>query len=173
MFPGCPNTTSVMHETDVNYGPFKMGIRNNLDEISTARFSQQKELTMGPHYVGLLVFGGVDPVSEIMCENAFEKGFSIEANEASWAKIGVAVKGSSPESAATITRACLQSAKVCHDGTDTNDPLFDKYQAIQAHNERATAALDYLGYKGHLLHVKFNEDMHRRKKPVTIKNSKE
>ena len=129
---------------------------------------------MGPHYVGLLVFGGVDPVSEIRCANAFEKGFSIEANETSWEKIGAAVKkGSSPESDGTITRACLQSAKVRHDGTDTNDPLFDKYQAIQAHNERATTALDYLGYKDHLLHVKFNEDVHRRKKPVTVKNSKE
>lgn len=45
--------------------------------------------------------------------------------------------------------------------------------ANQAHNERATALLDYLGYKCSLLCGTPNEDVHRCKKPVTIAHTKE
>ena len=121
------------------------------------------ELIVGPYLVGLLVYGGVDPLSGVELENAFEKAFGIEANEDAWKKIG----------AAPLTRACLDDAKVRHDGTDKEDPQYEKYQAIQAHNERATEALAYLGYNGRLLQIKLNEDVHRRKKPVTVANSKE
>jgi len=36
IYPGLPNATSVQQKTDLNYGPFKSVVRNNLREISSA-----------------------------------------------------------------------------------------------------------------------------------------
>ena len=38
-YPGLPNATSVQQETDLNDGPFKSVVRNNLREISSAFYA--------------------------------------------------------------------------------------------------------------------------------------
>jgi hypothetical protein len=49
---------------------------------------------------GLLVFGGTDPVSQVVVsESAFEFGFSWEKNLNAWSKCG----------AAPLTRCCLEN----------------------------------------------------------------
>jgi len=39
IYPGLPNATSVQQEMDLNYGPFKSVVRNNLREILPALFT--------------------------------------------------------------------------------------------------------------------------------------
>jgi len=62
-----PNATTVQQETDMNYGPFKSVIHSNLKNISTASFSAKKSMKLGPSTFGLIVYGGVCPISKVMC----------------------------------------------------------------------------------------------------------
>ncbi len=68
LFPGLPpNATTMQQETDMNYGPFKSVVHSNLKNISTASFSAKKSMKLGPSTFGLIVYGGVCPISKVMC----------------------------------------------------------------------------------------------------------
>ena len=81
LFPGLPKATSVQQETDMNYGPFKSVVRSNPKVIATACFSAQKSMKLGPSTFGLIVYGGVCPISKVVCENAVEdRAFNVKSN---------------------------------------------------------------------------------------------
>jgi hypothetical protein len=80
LFHGLPNTTSVQQEMDMNYGPFKSVVRSNLKNIATACFSAQKSMKLGPSTFGLIVYGGVCPISKVVCENAVDRAFNVKSN---------------------------------------------------------------------------------------------
>ncbi len=63
MYPSVPNTTAVSQETDRNYGPFKMQFRKNLAAVTDQRLEQNKSVSLQPWIVGLIVFGGTDPIT--------------------------------------------------------------------------------------------------------------
>lgn len=52
--------------------------------------------------VGLIVFSGVDPETNIIVKSAFEEGFSREACKHAWEKVGVV----------RLTKECLTNKKV-------------------------------------------------------------
>ena len=74
--------------------------------------------------------------------------------------------------AAPLTCAWLKDPKGRHDGTNSEDTEYDMYQAIQATNKRATETLLFYGYKGDLLQVTLDEDVHCHKKSVNVANTK-
>ena len=79
LFPGVPNTTAVMQETDRNYGPFKTRFRINLVIIVDARIAAGVSTSLQPFLVGLCVFGGTDNLSNCnipLSDSAFERAFS-------------------------------------------------------------------------------------------------
>ncbi len=79
-----------------------------------------------PWMIGLLVFGGVDPVGHCVVEhNAFDDGFSKEKCLAAWEKIG----------AAPGTRKCLPSPKVQQELGDANDEINDMAKMMAGANE--------------------------------------
>ena len=100
MFPCVPNTTSVTQETDILYGPFKSGIRVNLENLTKIRLEQangnNKKVSIGISHFGLLVFGG-DGLVDVFNET-FLKVKCLEA----WATVG----------AVPLTRTCCQSTQV-------------------------------------------------------------
>lgn len=55
-----------------NYGPFKTQYCKNLDVVVDERIKQKKSTTLLPWQVGLIVFGGVDPETNIVMKSAFE-----------------------------------------------------------------------------------------------------
>ncbi|KAL7431790.1 hypothetical protein ACHAXH_004909 [Discostella pseudostelligera] len=55
-----------------NYGPFKTHYCKNLDVVVDERIKQKKSTTLLPWQVGLIVFGGVDPETNIVMKSAFE-----------------------------------------------------------------------------------------------------
>ncbi len=57
-YPGMPNTTAVMQETDQNYGPFKTTFRSNLDFLTQQRLQASKPCNLQPWLIGLIVFWG-------------------------------------------------------------------------------------------------------------------
>ena len=88
MYPGVPNTTAVTQETDQNYGPFKTQFTKNLKKILDARIMRDLSTSLPPWLVGLLVFGGIDPVSKVVVsESAFDIAFSKEQNCEVWKKV--------------------------------------------------------------------------------------
>lgn len=90
IYPGVPNTTAVTQETDQNYGPFKTQFQKNLEELNNARVGKCTT-SIAPWLVGLLVFGGRDPVSKhVMKTCAFSVGFCKEQNLDAWLKCGAA-----------------------------------------------------------------------------------
>jgi hypothetical protein len=54
--------------------------------------------------------------------------------------------------------ALYVNKKVCHDGTDKDDPNFDIFQDIQSQSGFSTTQLSVLGYKGDVLKAQFTEE---------------
>ena len=76
IYPSDPNTMAVTQETDQSYGPFKSNFAQNLKALSDARINGGFPTSLAPWMVGLLVFGGTDPVSQfVVSESAFDFGF--------------------------------------------------------------------------------------------------
>ena len=169
IYPGLPNATSVQQETDLNYGPFKSVVRNNLREISSAFFAANLPIPLNSSTFGLIVYGGtilVSSTSTVTCRNAFVETFDVVLNLHSWGKVG----------AVPHTRKCLTNSKVRHDGTDERDPDFDAYQDVQSQNDYSTTQLNVMGYRGDVLRVQFCPDKIREMKalgPVTVANTHE
>ncbi len=64
----------------MNYCPFKSAVHSNLKNIATACFSAQKSMKLGPSIFGLIVYGGVCPISKVVCENAVNRAFNVKSN---------------------------------------------------------------------------------------------
>ena len=169
IYPGLPNATSVQQEMDLNYGPFKSVVRNNLRDISSAFYAADLSIPLNTSMFGLIVYGGTIPVgttSTITCQNALAVTFDAASNKHSWSKVG----------AVPHTRKCLTNSKVRHDGTDERDPNFDAYQDIQSQNDYSTTQLNVMGYRGDLLRAQFRPDKiseRRASGPVTVANTRE
>jgi hypothetical protein len=141
LFPGVPNSTAVTQETDQNYGPFKTGYAKNLDLVVDARMTQNKNITLHPWQVGLIVFGGVDEETNAVVPSAFEAGFSRDSCRHAWAKVG----------AAPLTRFCLTNSKVRRSLGDGSDNYQQLLTNIQDANNISTHALSSGGYNGNVL----------------------
>jgi hypothetical protein len=97
LFPGVPNTTAVTQETDQNYGPFQGALRTNLQLVIDERIHREKSTSLSPWIVGLVVFGGIDPETELVVKSAFQEGFSEEQNISAWKKVGAMEQEMPPE----------------------------------------------------------------------------
>ena len=161
LYPGVPNTTAVLQETDRNYGPFKTQFRKNLETIVDVRLAAKESVSLQPWLVGMIVFGGTDFVTGYeLTDCAFTRGFSKIACLNAWAKVG----------AAPLTRKCLSDPKVSKTLGD-GDGKFDEYLlSIQVANDLATYALTEGGFKGELLKVKLVP--RKEEEELTVPNSK-
>ena len=75
LYPIVPNTIEVTQETDINYGLFKSVFHSNLDAFTLSCTCHDLPVSLAPWIVGLVVFGGIDPLSdECIREDAFFKG---------------------------------------------------------------------------------------------------
>jgi phage terminase large subunit-like protein len=151
LYPCVPNTTHVTQETDQNYGPFKTQFSVNLELIVAARLEADVSLSLGPKFVGLPLFGGIDPDTGCHIEvGAFEEGFKPKRCLGAWSRIGAATRNGE------ITRNCLSDKQVLRSlGDDDNTDKL--YWAIQAANNIATLALERAGYDASLLKATFKE----------------
>jgi hypothetical protein len=119
----------------MNYGPFKSVVCSNLKNIATDSFSAQKTMKAGSSAFGLIVYGGVCPISKVVCENAVNSAFNVKSNQHSWAEVG----------AVSFTMKCLENKKVGHDGTDRDDPNLDAFVDVQLQNDYSTTQLMMMG----------------------------
>ena len=79
IYPGVPNTTAVTQETNQSYGPFKTQFQKNLKILSDSRLIGNYTTSLPPWMVGLVVFGGTDPISGVAVPcSAFDVAFSKE-----------------------------------------------------------------------------------------------
>jgi hypothetical protein len=146
LFPAVPNSSAVTQEMDQCYGPFKSGVRQNLDILFQDRLQSQIN-SVGRNDIGMIVFGRKLRSGRIL-KNVFEALFSVNNNKRSWRKVG----------AVPLTRACLDDAKVRHevtiraDGTVVNqeeggDPLACLYADLERSNKTFVGLLVEWGYE--------------------------
>ena len=101
---------------------------------------------MQPWLVELIVFGRTDEETGFkITKCAFSAGISKEACLSAWEKVG----------AAPCTQKCLSDLKVSKLLGDGDD---EYYNSIQVANDHAVHALNEMGYAGHLLAVKIEDD---------------
>ncbi len=105
LFPAVPNSSAVTQEMDQCYGPFKSGVRQNLDVLFQDRLQSQIN-SVGRNDIEMIVFGR-ELQSCRRLKNVFKSSFSVLNNKRSWRKVG----------AIPLTRACLDDAKVRHEVT--------------------------------------------------------
>lgn len=86
LIPSVPNTTAQTQETDQNYGVYKSSFRDNLRNLSQARY--EMGLTLKVTDLPLLVFGGSCPKTNVELRDAFSDAFSIENNLKAWKVCG-------------------------------------------------------------------------------------
>jgi hypothetical protein len=162
IYPGVPNTTAVTQETDQSYGTFKTQFVKNLKILSDARLIGNYNIGLPPWMVGLVVFGGTDPISGVVVPcSAFNVAFSKERNCAVWEKCG----------AAPLTRACLQNnSQVRREMGDGEDATNTAMVHIQESNNVSTHFLLCNGYNGNA----FKETIKKvSRKSVTVRHSAE
>jgi hypothetical protein len=112
--------------------------------------------------VGLVVFGGTDPISGVVVPcSAFDVAFSKERNCAVWEKCG----------AAPLTRACLQNnSQVRREMGDDEDATNMAMVHIQESNNVSTHFLLCNGYNGNA----FKDTIKKvSRKSVTVRHSSE
>ena len=162
LYPGVPNTTAITQETDQSFGEFKSKFRANLNALVDERLAKGgKSVSFRPDVVGLLVFGGVDPVTKYSkFYDAYAIAFSPEKNRAAWAFVG----------AAPLTRKCLESDKVIHNSQ--SDPGQVEYKQIESTNHNACHLLVAQGFKGDMLKVVLKQVKSKGPR-VTVPNSLE
>jgi len=166
--PGVPNTTSVTQETDQNYGPFKTHYRYNLSTLAEARFAMKLQLSIND--LGLLVFGGIDPVTKVELRASFDMAFSPRICLSSWKKCG----------AVPLTREALHSDKVRHEtivnrdgSTNTDiDPMSAALVQMEMSNHMSCDFLSTMGYDGSQLRIDAPKQS-AKKFEITVPNSKE
>ncbi len=117
-------------------------------------------VSLQPWLVGLIVFGGMDEETGFgITKCTFSASFSKEACLSAWEKVG----------AAPCTQKCLSDPKVSKLLGDGDD---EYYNSIQVANDHAVHALNEMGYAGHLLAVKIEDDREEAV-PLTQPQSKE
>ncbi len=143
-YQGPPNTTSVTQETDRNYGPLKTTFRTNLDSVIQAHLNLNKPCNLQPYLIGLIVFGGTDPVTGFFVErSAFEEAFSEQQCLSTWSKVG----------AAPLTRKCLESKQVRREFGDADDEMNRMAKTMEDANRVSCLFLTQNGYDGSALRV--------------------
>jgi hypothetical protein len=143
LYPGVPNTTAVLRETDQSFGPFKSAVRTNLQFLVDEQIREDAPWTLSLWIIGLVVFGGCDPETELIVASAFEKGFSKAQNIRAWEQVG----------AFPLSRKCLQSPKVRRSIGDGNDNQQALVHLIVEHNVIACNALTMEGYNGDVMKI--------------------
>jgi hypothetical protein len=88
----------------VPYGPFKNVVCNNLKRITSAFFDAGTMMKLGQSTFGLIVYGGICPLSGIVCRNAVNEAFSVTLNLKSWHQISTVL----------FTKKFLKNRKVQH-----------------------------------------------------------
>ena len=172
LYPGVPNTTAVSQETDRNYGPMKTGFRINLKDVVDERIAKDVSVSLAPYLVGLILFGGTDPETNLVIEkNAFAESFDEESNLRAWFKIGAAVVVEGGDGEGCVTRSCLWDRQVRREKGDSDDDTNRDMILIQEANDLAVYLLNARGYPGDRLKAKINEAKFKR--PVTAPHSKE
>ena len=79
IYLGVPNTMAVTQVMNQNYGPFKTQFVKNLKLVPDARIMGDLPTSLPPWMFGLIVFGGIDMLSNIVVsKSASEIGFYIE-----------------------------------------------------------------------------------------------
>jgi hypothetical protein len=159
IYPLVPNATSVQQEKNVSYGPFKGVVRKNLERIALACHAAGKSIRVGQSTFGMIVYGGICPVSGVECRNALKEKFCVSSNLLAWAAVG----------AVPFTKKCLENPKVRHDRTDERGPNFDVYQDIQSQNDYAVVQLNAMGYQGDVLRAQFLVDKVRARSAVSLR----
>lgn len=152
----------MTQETDQSYGLFKSKFRSNLRKLTKERLGSSETISFAPPWlIGMLVFGGKDPVTGHSLEDCFAQAFSKEKNLEAWAKVG----------AAPLTMACLSSHQVSHEAGDDGDPFFQVYKKIAKENDLACKLLNVQGFDGHNLRVHLKSTNLNRE--LTVPHSKE
>ena len=130
--------------------------------MSDARIMGDLPTSLPPWLVGLIVFGGVDPVSKVVVsESAFDVAFSKERNCEVWKKVG----------AAPLTRACLQNHnQVRREMGDAKDAANNTMQLIQSTNDLSTYFLKEHGFNSDVFKASIKKV---QKQSVTVRNSQE
>ena len=167
--PGVPNTTHVTQETDQNYGLFKTIFRSNIEILSQARFDQEKTLQVQD--LPLLVFGGIDDITNVVLQDAFDQAFSVSANLKCWRKCG----------AVPVTRIALQADNVRHqvvveeDGTIDleTDPEAQLLIEIQQTNNLCCSILNSKGFDRYQLKLDAPRVLRQKTLLVTRPQTKE
>ena len=160
LYPCVPNTTAVTQDTDRTYGKFKCQYRANLEMLVDELVKQDKPLSMPQHKHGLLVFGGIDPETNLEIPSAFELGFSREHCLDSWRN--------------TAHPPCPQDPQV-RQSIDLDKEYALLVNSVQEANEYAIYSLTEAGYDGSQLQalVAVRPADTRSTDPITQRMSKE
>ena len=118
--------------------PFQSALRTNLQLLIDERIRKEKPTSLSPWIVGLVVFGGCDPETELIVRSAFQEGFNHAQNIRAWEKVG----------AVPLSRKCLESNKVRRSIGDGDDDQKALVYLIQEHNTLACTGLTLAGYNG-------------------------
>lgn len=119
----------MTQDTDHFYGPFKSKFAQILKALSNTHIRGGYPASLLPWMVGLLVFGGTNPVSQFVeSESAFEFGFSKKKNLDAWRKCGTA----------PLTSCFLKSCQVMIEIGDYDDATNQAMQHIQSTNDIST-----------------------------------
>ena len=114
--------------------------------LTNHRILKNKTVSVLPWMVGLMVFGGVDPISECTgYQNSFLIAFSKKKNLEAWQKVG----------AAPLTMECLKSVSVRREIGDCN--VDTTLRDIQEQNRTSTNLLCARGFAGQRLAGKLKE----------------
>ena len=139
-------------------GRSKLLFEKNLNQIFENRIKSNQKLNLQPWIVGLIVFGGVDPVTGFVVETNFvEVAFSEEANVNGWAEIG----------AVPCTMKCLDLPKVRRELGDTQDITNDLMEAVAEGNAYSCYFLTQYGYDGDPLRVELGSSRYQKKNVTT------
>ena len=132
LYPGGPNMTAMIQQTERNYEPFKTQLRNNLDLVLTQRLAKQVSLSVQPWLYGIIMFLVSDPETGYFVKTSvFEFVLSRAHCKNALANIG----------AAPLTMACLTYTKVRQHISDTNNHTNDLMHELQDSNDLAVFQL--------------------------------
>ena len=149
LIPGVPNTTGKTQETDQNYGPFKSGFRNNIRQLSQARF--EKGYSLNVTDLPMLVFGGVCPRTSIDLEDVFSTSFSVATNLSCWQKCGAIPLTRLPLQSKEVRREVAIGAAATLVADEEPDPELERIKSIDALNLFFCDLLTSHGYDGKVL----------------------
>ena len=162
LYPCVPNTTAVIQEMDISFGPFKHLFCKSLNQLTENRLQCNAKISLSPVLISFFVFRGKDKMTGTCnYDDAFAYTFSGWRNKAVWAAVG----------AAPLSRKCLESQNVWH--TTEEAPQYKAYKELQQVNHNACRLLCTIGFKGNLLIVDLKKEVTREEVSVTVPHGKE